>query len=573
MEFAVHTNSGNADHTPDKGALNDSVCETAVEMSVGVSGLVLETVTELGESVSIKTAEAGLGVSVTEDQALLPAVIEIVSDKDGGALVAQSPRFPHNLPEKLELTRGKKDGKAYSVRRDQGNPYVLAVGNRALNNAIREVAQGDGITLRQSAITEINHYLQAKVDMTGFAVDIWYRVAAVDGGIEIDLGDDKHTRVRISASKVEIITEGSDTLFWRTASCQPMTMPAEVGNIKLLRKYASLHPVSHLLLVAWITWTLAHPKSPTSKYLILVLLGGQGTGKSELSKLILRLIDPSLIGVQTLHSNPKDFAIAAQNAHVVCYDNMRNISHAMADLLCMAATGGSFSSRQLYTDGDQNIMNLLVALIVNSIHAVVDQPDLAQRCLALQTVVIPEERRKSEVAMAAELEVDLPAIQRGLFDLIAKIFEQLPHAKVTSPTRMLDFSKWLAAMELVDGAPAGTYQDVYCDALVQGQLDALLGNTLAAAVLEFAEIQPNGVWSGTPSELLNLLNFKATPGTQRSRDWPQNVIALSKRLLPLQAGLLTQGVFVELTRGKHRTITIKAAGAATATHSQLNASN
>lgn len=103
-----------------------------------------------------------------------------------------------------------------------------------------------------------------------------------------------------------------------------------------------------------------------------------------------------------------------------------------------------------------------------------DQPDLAQRCLALQTLVIPEERRKSEVAMAAELEVDLPAIQRGLFDLIAKIFEQLPHAKVTSPTRMLDFSKWLAAMELVDGAPAGTYQDVYCDALLQGQLNALL---------------------------------------------------------------------------------------------------
>lgn len=66
--------------------------------------------------------------------------------------------------------------------------------------------------------------------MTGFAVDIWYRVAAVDGGIEIDLGDDKHTRVRISASKVEIITEGSDTLFWRTASCQPMTMPAEVAT-------------------------------------------------------------------------------------------------------------------------------------------------------------------------------------------------------------------------------------------------------------------------------------------------------------------------------------------------------
>ena len=253
--------------------------------------------------------------------------------------------------------------------------------------------------------------------------------------------------------------------------------------------------------------------------------------------------------------------------------NLRGLTHAMADLMCTAVTGGSISSRQLYTDSDQNVLNILVALILNGIHAFVDQPDLAQRCLPLQLQVIPEDKRKSEADMEAELATDLPAIQRGLFDLIAKIFEQLPNAKVTSPTRMLDFSKWLAAMELVDGAPAGTYQDVYCDALNQGQLDALLENLLAAAVLEFAEGQADGIWSGTPAELLAQLNFAATQGTQRSRDWPQNVIALSKRLLPLQAGLLTQGVSLELSRGKHRTITIKtAATTAVAAPSPSNAS-
>lgn len=253
--------------------------------------------------------------------------------------------------------------------------------------------------------------------------------------------------------------------------------------------------------------------------------------------------------------------------------NLRGLTHAMADLMCTAVTGGSISSRQLYTDSDQSVLNILVALILNGIHAFVDQPDLAQRCLPLQLQVIPEDKRKSEADMEADLAVDLPAIQRGLFDLIAKIFEKLPHAKVTRPTRMLDFSKWLAAIELVDGAVAGTYQDVYCDALHQGQLDALLDNLLAAAVLEFAEGQADGIWSGTPAELLSQLNFQAAPGTQRSREWPQNVIALSKRLLPLQAGLLTQGVSLELSRGKHRTITIKtAAPKAVASPSQSSAS-
>lgn len=511
-------------------------------------------------------------ISASSDESALPVVAESATELTNLVTVTMLERFPHNLPRLLEVIRAQS-GKAYSVRRDKRNPYVLSVSSRALNNVIREIAQNEGITLRQSAITEVNHFLQAKVDMTGFAVDVWYRVAPVAGGIEIDLGTEDHTRVRITAGKVEIIKEGSETLFWRTPSCQSMVMPSDLGDLNLLKKYVPLHAYSYLLLLGWLTWTLAHPKCATSKYLILLLQGGEGTGKSALSKLILRLIDPSNLGVQALHKKPKDFAIAAQHAHVVCYDNMRGLTPAMADLMCTAVTGGSMSSRLLYSDNDQNVINILVALILNGIHAFVDQPDLAQRCLPLQMQVIPEGKRKSEVDIEAELAVDLPAIQRGLFDLIAKIFQQLPNAKVTRPTRMLDFSKWLAAMELAHGVPEGSYQGFYCEALNQGQLDALLDNLLAASVLEFAEGQVDGIWSGTPAELLAQLNLHATQGTQRSRDWPQNVIALSKRLLPLQAGLLTQGVSLELSRGKHRTITIKtAARKAVATPSQSNVS-
>jgi hypothetical protein len=470
-------------------------------------------------------------------------------------VVATSPRFPHNLPQKFELIRGQ-DGKAYSIRRDMGNPYLLAVGCRALNNAIRQAGRDEGLTLKQSAVSDVNHYLQAEADMAGCVADVWYRVAPVTGGIEIDLGDHTHFRVRITAGQVEIVTAGSEALFWRTASGRALCMPAEVGDIKLLKKYVNLDPMAHLLLTAWITWTIAHPKVSTSKFLILLLQGGQGTGKSFLTKLLLRLIDPSILGVQPLHSNPKDFAIAAQGAHVLGYDNLRHLTHSMADLLCTAATGGTISTRQLYTDSDQNVMHLLVALILNGIHAFADQPDLVQRCLPLRLETIDENNRKSEADLAVELEADLPAILRGLYDLIAQILAQLPNARVTSPTRMLDFSKWLAAMELVIEAPEGAYQEEYCEALNQGQRDALLDSLLAAAVLEFAEDQKGESWTGTPAQLHNLLCIRATPGTQRSREWPQNAIALSKRLLPLQAGLLTQGVDVELGRGKERTVTI-----------------
>jgi hypothetical protein len=210
-------------------------------------------------------------------------------------------------------------------------------------------------------------------------------------------------------------------------------------------------------------------------------------------------------------------------------------------------------------------MRLHVGLVLNGLHRFVDQADLAQRCLPLELRPLVDTRRKSEAELFREFQDDLPAIQRGLFDLIADIFTHLPTAKVVHPERMIDFSTWLAALELVKGVPEGIYQAEFSQALNQGQLDALLDNSLAAAVLDFTAGEGGGNWSGTPAELLALLSERLPWGTQRARDWPQNAISLSKRLLPLQAGLQTQGVIVEFRRGKERRITITTAACQTGT--------
>ncbi len=122
------------------------------------------------------------------------------------------------------------------------------------------------------------------------------------------------------------------------------------------------------------------------------------------------------------------------------------------------------TDRKLYTDEDQHVIPLHGAILLNGIYAFIDQPDLAQRSLPLRLEPLPEGRRKSEEDLRRELEADLPVIMRGLFDLIAKIQACLPDAKVTNPQRMIEFVRWLAAMEMVDGTPAGIYQDVYADA-------------------------------------------------------------------------------------------------------------
>ncbi|MDG5469656.1 hypothetical protein P9J64_15140 [Deltaproteobacteria bacterium IMCC39524] len=330
--------------------------------------------------------------------------------------------------------------------------------------------------------------------------------------------------------------------------------------MRTLRKYLNMREVLKMLVVAWISYTLAHPKIPSTNYLILLLVGGQGSGKSFLCNLLLKLIDPSRTGVQVLPKNVKDLAISMQNSHLRCIDNTRTVSSTMSDYLCMTSTGGTLNTRRLYTDDEEQSINLHGGLVINGIGNIVEQPDLHQRSLTIELQPISEVQRKSETELLREFDADLPVIMRELFGLIANIFKYLPEAEVSHPERMLDFCRWLAAMEVISDAPKGAYQMEYSNVINQGQLDSLQSCLLASEVLDFAETLKSAGWVGTPAELLEDLNATVGRNTQRSREWPQNPIALSKRLLPLQAGLLTQGVSVTFTRGKHRTIAITVLG-------------
>lgn len=463
-----------------------------------------------------------------------------------------------------EIIRSR--GKAYAVIRDEGNPYMLLVGSNALSSRIRDDFQKQsGKKLSKHGLEEIICDLKAHSEKLGVEVATYSRVADCPGGVIIDLGDKLRSQVRITAGKVETVVSGSEVLFHRSplSLSMPNSVQSGKGDVMRLSKHVNLGHVEFRLLLAWLTYTLGHAKVGGTDFVFMTILGGQGSGKSLLSKISKSLVDPSVVDAQVMPKSDKDLAVATESAHVVCFDNMRHLSYSMSDALCTVSTGGALASRKLYSDADQYAINMHGAAIFNGIHAFVDQPDLAQRCLTFCLTPLAAEKRISKATMLRELEDDMPMIQRGLFDKIAQIFDHLPTARVVSRERMMGFCQWLAAMESADGVSIGTYQHKYSESLLQGQLDALLDNPLAAALLEFVEslkdddFEDKREWSGTPSDLLRQLNFRYEGGGRRSSAWPENPIALSKRLPALLPALDSQGIRVELgLRGKDRKITV-----------------
>ena len=127
--------------------------------------------------------------------------------------------------------------------------------------------------LRKHEIVEANEMISAYAEMMAPCRDVWYRVAKIENGIELDLGDDQQTRIRITPGDVQSIHSGSGTLFYRTSFTQPFAAPAAHGDLSRIRQYLNMDDAAKTLFLAWVAYTIAHPKAGGTAYVILVIKG------------------------------------------------------------------------------------------------------------------------------------------------------------------------------------------------------------------------------------------------------------------------------------------------------------
>jgi hypothetical protein len=97
----------------------------------------------------------------------------------------------------------------------------------------------------------------------------------------------------------------------------------------------------------------------------------KGSAKTVLSKLLKALVDPNAAPVRALSREERELMIAANNGHLLAFDNLSGLPNWLSDALCRLASGGSFAVRQLYTDDEEVLFEAARPILLNGIEDVI----------------------------------------------------------------------------------------------------------------------------------------------------------------------------------------------------------
>jgi hypothetical protein len=373
------------------------------------------------------------------------------------------------------------------------------------------------------------------------------RVARAGDRMYIDLGDSTWRAVEIDARGWRIIaSDAVPVRFRRGGGMQALPEPVPGGDLAELRKLAPLaDDDGYVLSLGWLLSALR----PGGPYPVLHLVAEHGSGKTTLARMLRRLVDPHAAELRQAIREPRDVAVAAENAHVVALDNLSYLADWTSDALCCLATGGGFATRELYADRSESIFAAVRPVILTGISDVATRGDLLDRCV---TVSLPRlASPQPEAELWTRYDAARPRLLGALLDAVSAALAHEVPATAPSDLRMLDAARWVAAAEI--GRRVPWYPGEHAAALRRsrsaGHSVAVDASAIGPQLLALLNAAPlvDGVrdWSGTASDLLAALEARLGERARRPQGWPRRARDVSAEVGRLAPALRAIGIEVE----------------------------
>ena len=369
----------------------------------------------------------------------------------------------------------------------------------------------------------------------GDEIHVHMRAARCDDGYVIDLCDEQWQAIHITPQGWRVVNE-SPVYFTRTPSMRPLPMPTRHGDVGLLWQHTNIPAQSRVMVLAWLLDCIR----PDTPFPVLELVGEQGSAKSTTQSVLRSLVDPNKVMLRGRPKTVEDVFVAAANNWLVSYENLSGLTPEQQDAFCTLATGGGFASRQLYTNGEEHVMETKRPVVLNGIAVVATRPDLIDRVIHIDLPAIAAEARRDDADTHAGWERDGPRVLGGLLDLFAVALAILPTVKLTHKQRMADYERFGEAVARALGFAPGDFPRQYA-ALVRAGIDrALESNAVAQALDKYIAERILPIhWQGTAGQLYDLLN---TYSIADRSSWPRSPKGLADQLRRIAPAYRAKGI-------------------------------
>lgn len=406
------------------------------------------------------------------------------------------------------------------------------------------------------AITQVVKQFESDAHYLGLPAKLRNRVGWDGKDILYDMANVENTVIRVTANGWEI-DESCPPVFKREEHQHPQVFPLANGNLESLFQLLHVTDEQKVLLGVWLVYCLV----PDVPKVILYVQAEKGSGKTEMTKALRKLIDPS--AVETLKEPNHEDRLVNQLYHhyLPVFDNINYMKAWFIRLCCTTATGESDERRKLFTDDGAVIFQFVRPIIINAINRLaIEFPDFQDRTLLHRKSRIAEEDRIEQAVFWERFEEMRPAVFGAMLDALSKAMAIKPSIQLNKTPRMADFAHWGCAIAEALGYGKDVFLEAYYQNMEMANEETILDHPIAQAIAEFMSTQQ--VWDGTATELLEALEDIAIDLRINTNEkvWAKSPSVLTRRLNEIRSNLLDVGIEVDIppqAGGKRKVIITK----------------
>jgi hypothetical protein len=422
----------------------------------------------------------------------------------------------------------------FAIVNKAGARQVFSIGSKNFSDwvASRYYASKKS-ALSDASLKTVLSTLSGKAVYDGKPVAIHTRIAKTEDGYWLDLCNERWEAVLINKEGWRVESGGNTPLFCRSNSMMAIPNPIKGGSLDPLWDLVNIPLEYRLIVIAWLLECLRED----TPHVVMELVGEQGSAKSTTQRLLKMLIDPNVANLRAAPRKVDDVWIGGLNSHLISLENISHLEQGYQDALCVLSTGGAFTTRTLYTNKEEVILNLRKPIILNGITGSITAHDLLDRSLHIELPHVTKRLQSSNVD--ADFELQYANIVGALLDQFTDALKALDSITISEEDkpRMVDFAYLAEAVFQANGYESGTFTHRYQTMRKNGVHRTIESSPIGWALFTHLQSNPNG-WNGKLIDLLTQLG-KSKPAGETN--WPRSAKGLGDALRRLTPALRTLG--------------------------------